>query len=113
MSVTYPHRTKLLMTIGATFLGLALAGPAPAGALDPVAEPAATMAPPDVGEQRKIAPPDEVMILPVPDAETTPTTPPMLPSESFGIGWPAVVAVTIALLAVLAMALVWRRDELR
>ncbi len=101
------------MTIGATFLGLALVGVAPAGALDPVAEPAAPVAPPDVGDERKVAPPDEVMIQPVPYPETTPPPPPMLPSENFGIGWPAVVAVTFALLAVLAMALVWRRDEVR
>ncbi len=111
--MTYLSGTKPLVTIGATFLFLALLGVAPAGALDPVAEPAAPVAPPDVAEERKVAPPDEVMILPVPYPETTSTTPPMLPSENFGIGWPAVVAVTIALLAVLAMALVWRRDELR
>ena len=38
---------------------------------------------------------------------------PKLSASDFGVGWPAVAAVTVALLAVLGMALMWRRDEVR
>ncbi|NND02059.1 MAG: hypothetical protein HKN91_04670 [Acidimicrobiia bacterium] len=39
------------------------------------------------------------------------TSPPKVDAAQFGVGWPAAVAVGVALLAVLAMALMWRRDE--
>lgn len=39
------------------------------------------------------------------------TSPPKLDSAQFGVGWPAAAAVAVALLAVLAMALLWRRDD--
>lgn len=101
---------------------VALAVPAAAFALEPaptsvgddataerVAEdPAAPLPEPTEG----IAPIPEDF-LPVTTGGPTDTRPPKLDSAQFGVGWPAAVAVGVALLAVLTMALVWRRDEVR
>lgn len=105
----------LLASMAAAAPALALA-PAPPEDGAPVADEAQRVAedPPagPVTEPNEgIAPP------PVDDFETEPTfrpvdtAPPKIDSAQFGVGWPAALAVGVALLAVLAMALMWRRDE--
>jgi len=58
----------------------------------------------------RIAPlPGEVEFVPVQPPPTT--VAPRIDPVEFGVGWPAAIAVGVALLAVLIMALMWRRDE--
>jgi len=118
-------RMKQVVVAALMLVGI-VAMAAPAAALAPVApedfapadtvaeeaqrvaeDPAAPVTEPNEG----IAPPPgdfepETTFLPVE------TTPPKIDAAQFGVGWPAALAVGVALLAVLAMALMWRRDEL-
>lgn len=74
--------------------------PAPREGADRVAEdPAAPIVEPG---QLPIQPTPTVVIEPVPAK---------VDAANFGVGWPAAVAVAVALLAVLAMALTWKREE--
>ena len=98
-------QTRIRFVVLAVFAFAFLAFAAPAFA-DPPAEPAAPI------EVEQL---DEFMIVPPPgDFETQTTIPeqaPKIEASEFGIGWPAAIAVGVALLAVLAMAIFWRRDE--
>ncbi|MCP3975847.1 MAG: hypothetical protein GY720_15300 [bacterium] len=94
-------------------------------ALGIVAAPALAAAPAEfdrVSEELPAAPEPpqngdiDLPIVPVPGEDPFPgeppvvTTPPKLEAASFGIGWPAAAAAGVALLAVLGMALMWRRE---
>ncbi len=105
-------RVRIALALSLLTLGV-VAAPALAAApaeLDRVSEelPAAPE-PPQNGDI-------DLPIAPVPGEDPAPgqfppvTTPPKLAAESFGLGWPAAVAAGVALLAVLGMALTWRRE---
>ena len=117
-------RVKRIVSVGLAIAWL-LAAAAPAAAFDPA--PPADFAPGISAEEAERLPEadppaapvvEPEFIAPPPDdfvTETTfgpvDTTPPKVDSAQFGVGWPAALAVGVALLAVLAMALMWRRDE--
>lgn len=122
-------RTRLLV-IAATLVVAAIGLAGPAAAFAPPAEDATKSAeelapwpaapeeaqrrvpadkPADEGGAEFIAPPPgDIVVEPIPAPPTT--LPPKIDRAEFGIGWPAAAAVTIALLAVVAMAQMWRRD---
>ena len=112
-----------LLLIGAMLVVLGVGAPAVAIVADDAAdrvaeepaekpsdEPASTQAPPAGDEAIEIAPVPDVLFPTTPPFESPP---PKLSPAEFGDGWPAAAAVAVALLAVLAMALLWRRDEVR
>lgn len=79
--------------------------PAPTESAERIAEdPAAPIVEPG-------APPPEDDFTRPTIPEVSQTVPPKIDAASFGVGWPAAVAVGVALLAVLIMALTWKRDE--
>ena len=128
--MTHQHTIIRLRALGAVIIlgaivSLALATEAAALTIDPdsqgiVAEESdkpsqapAAPEPPLVEEGDiaiRIAPAPEEPFFPVP-ATTIPQRVPNIDPADFGVGWPAAVAVGVALLAVLVMALMWRRDE--
>jgi hypothetical protein len=63
----------------------------------------------DVAERIAPAPPEQPFF-PAP-VTTIPQRAPNVDVANFGVGWPAAVAAGVAVLAVLIMSLVWRRDE--
>lgn len=90
-------------------MAVAPAVAAPPALFDEVGDEPAAPAPPAIGEvEFRIAPaPAED---PLPEEFPVVPTPPKLPAEDFGVGWPAAAGVTVALVAVLGMALMWRRE---
>ncbi len=78
-------------------------------------EPGAPAEPEEAIEERPAEPTDvrdPFAPLPAPDVEIPVTTsPPRVDPAEFGVGWPAAAAVGVALLAVVLMAHLWRRDQ--
>ena len=116
------RRMKQLLMFFLLLAGMALAAPglalepAPPENFAPAADEAQRVA--EALPAAPVTEPNEGIAPPlIDDFETEPTIPPVdtvppkIDSAQFGVGWPAAVAVGVALLAVLAMALVWRRDE--
>jgi len=119
------HQTiNRLGTVGvalivAALASFALAGTATALTVDPDSQrilaeedkPTAPEPPIDEGGDvaDRIAPAPEEPFFP--PATTLPARVPNIDAANFGVGWPAAIAAGAAVLAVLIMALMWRRDE--
>lgn len=128
--MTQPHVVNRLRAIGAIIILAALTSfllateadallidPADQGIAAEESEPSQLPAPPeppaddagDVVERLAPAPREEPFF--PPPATTVAPRAPHLDAADFGIGWPAAVAAGVAVVAVLIMALMWRRDE--